>query len=123
MHLAELRKKYHLPKEMLTVDEKRALENEIEEFLKKFGHFSDSGNDCSQKPWRETPELIYEMLQAGGKDRKEERITLSDLPRSVRRKVKTRFLYRRTSSLAVTRESVSSLYTFGYGSSAVTSEN
>lgn len=39
MHLAELRKKYHLPKEMLTVDEKRVLENEIEEFLKKFGHF------------------------------------------------------------------------------------
>lgn len=38
-----------------------------------------------------------------------------DLPRPVRRKIKTRVLYKRTSSLAVTRESVSSLYTFGYG--------
>ena len=115
VYLAEIRKKYHLPKEMLTVGEKRALEKEIEEFLKKFGHFSDSGNDCSKKPWRETPLLIYEMLQAGGMDVKEEKITFSDLPRPVKRKLKNRVLYRRTSSLAVTRESVSSLYTFGYG--------
>jgi hypothetical protein len=31
--------------------------------LDQFGHFSDSGNDFSSKPWRESPQLIKQMIE------------------------------------------------------------
>lgn len=115
-HLAELRRKYRLPREEMPLEEEKELKKDLEIFLRQFGHFSDSGNDCSKVPWRETPELLHHMLLVGEREKGEDnKTTFEDLPLPLLAKWRRRGLYRRTSSLAVTRESVSSLYTFGYG--------
>ena len=34
----------------------------VNNFLERFGHFSDSGNDFSFKPWKETPTLLLHII-------------------------------------------------------------
>jgi pyruvate,water dikinase len=115
-HLTELKKKYQLPNVALSEEEKEGLNQEISDFLKRFGHFSDSGNDCSKIPWRETPELVLKMIEMAAEPVKEdERVKLSALKLPMLKKGFYGAFYRRTSRYAVLRESISSLYTFGYG--------
>jgi hypothetical protein len=35
----------------------------LDRFLGQFGHLSDSGNDFSTVPWRETPDLVLDMVR------------------------------------------------------------
>ncbi|MBO1264633.1 hypothetical protein J3A84_06285 [Proteiniclasticum sp. SCR006] len=115
-HLTELKKKYQLPKASLTIEEKENLEKDISVFLERFGHFSDSGNDCSKIPWRETPELILKMVEMAAEPLKEdERMRFDELKLPMGKRGLYGVFYRRTSRYAVLRESISSLYTFGYG--------
>ncbi len=93
------------------------LQRGIAEFLEKFGHLSDSGNDFSQQPWRENPGLVLEMVThytppegAGGS-----KLQLADLPLSAARRPLFKSLYNRARRFRLYREAVSSLYTFGYG--------
>ena len=37
-------------------------EEELQRFIKDFGHFSDSGNDFSVSPWRENEKLLRQMV-------------------------------------------------------------
>jgi pyruvate,water dikinase len=84
--------------------------------LEQFGHLSDSGNDFSSVPWRETPNLVLDMVRAypstapgrGG-------TPFAELGLSPLRKALLRPLYRRAGQFRVYREAVSSLYTYGYG--------
>ncbi|MFO7547736.1 MAG: PEP/pyruvate-binding domain-containing protein [Acidimicrobiia bacterium] len=80
-----------------------------EEFLDRFGHLSDSGNDFSSVPWREEPARLGPVVlghrPAAGPGGGE-----ADVPRSRRR------LARRAGRFRVERERVSYLYTRGYGS-------
>ena len=86
-------------------------------FLQDFGHLSDSGNDFSHQPWRETPELILRMIADQGmvESRGAKKTGFSDLPVAGLRRWRLRLLYRRARAFAVYREAVSSLYTYGYG--------
>jgi phosphoenolpyruvate synthase/pyruvate phosphate dikinase len=34
----------------------------VNNFMERFGHFSDSGNDFSFKPWKETPTLLLHII-------------------------------------------------------------
>lgn len=114
--LKKIQERYDLPKAELDPQEKEDLRGDIDNFLKKFGHFSDSGNDCSSIPWRENPEMIRRML-----DMQAENTPLTraeELPAEVRISRKNPILYllwSRTSRFAIHREAISSLYTFGYG--------
>jgi len=89
----------------------------VARFLDDFGHLSDSGNDFSHRPWRETPDLILRMIT----DYKAtESITVSkvkfdNVPVSGLRRLWLRMLCNRARRFALYREAVSSLYTFGYG--------
>jgi len=89
---------------------------DIDQFLRKFGHFSDSGNDCSSVPWRETPDLIRRMvarpLQTVKSGLNPQRFY--DLKLKGLQRVLIGIIYRRTSRFAISREAVSSLYTYGY---------
>ena len=89
----------------------------VARFLNNFGHLSDSGNDFSQRPWRETPDLILRMItnytateSVGGN-----KVKFGDVPTSGLRRLRLRMLYNRARRFAVYREAVSSLYTYGYG--------
>jgi pyruvate,water dikinase len=87
------------------------------EFLDRFGHLSDSGNDFSHQPWRENPDLILQMItnyipfegDVG------ERVQLEDLPLPALRRRFFRSIYHRARRFRWYREATSSLYTFGYG--------
>jgi phosphohistidine swiveling domain-containing protein len=117
LYLEKLRDKYRLWEHALDPEAETALEQDIKLFLEQYGHFSDSGNDCSSIPWRENPALIRQMLAQPGIDRKIDHKTLTFkdliLPRS--RRAIIYFVYRRACRFAVYREMISSLYTFGYG--------
>jgi phosphohistidine swiveling domain-containing protein len=114
--LEKLRQQYPIlpPEDPLT---QQQFENDFDQFLKDFGHFSDSGNDFSQTPWRETPQLIRSMLSLPPhqKPQTSPALRFADLrlPRSQRFMI--RWFYRRTSRFAVHREAISSMYTYGYG--------
>lgn len=92
-------------------------QEQVNTFLNEFGHLSDSGNDFSQEPWRETPELIlriiadYDISESEGRTK----VTFNDLPVKGLQRLWTKVLYKRASRFALYREVVSSLYTFGYG--------
>jgi phosphoenolpyruvate synthase/pyruvate phosphate dikinase len=89
----------------------------VRQFLNRFGHLSNSGNDFSAKPWREEPGLVLAMVasyaQAGVGSVLRQRFEDLDLP-PVRRWV-ARPLYHRARRYRLHREAVSSLYTYGYG--------
>lgn len=105
--------------EMRRTDPERdaALERDIAEFLEAYGHFSDSGNDCSSIPWRETPDLIRRMV---AQPRKAEAHTpgllrFEELRLRGPGRLAAGFVYRRASRFAAGRDAISSLYTYGYG--------
>jgi phosphohistidine swiveling domain-containing protein len=92
-------------------------EEDFNQFMRDFGHFSDSGNDFSQTPWRETPQLIRSMMLHPPRTRHHNpdstHFDALRIPWTQRWFI--RWLYRRTSRFAVHREAISSLYTYGYG--------
>ncbi len=115
-HMKKIQEKYHLPKTELNDEQEDQLTKDIEVFIKNFGHFSDSGNDCSSIPWRENPQFIRKMLkmethESQGNLGKEE---TNELEISWQNPI-LHFLFARTSRFAIHREAISSLYTYGYG--------
>jgi phosphohistidine swiveling domain-containing protein len=111
----------------------------VAEIINCFGHLSESGNDFSAVPWRETPDLVLQMVV-----REAERLRDHSEGSSV--KIKTHFetgvektsqgdgtyrwetlplspihrrllgpIYRRARFFRLYREVVSSTYTYGYG--------
>jgi pyruvate,water dikinase len=54
------------------------LKQSIDDFLMKFGHLSDQGNDFSRIPWRESPDLVLSLLlnygESKGNTRSQNRI-------------------------------------------------
>lgn len=95
-----------------------ALVPEVEAFLAKFGHLSDSGNDFSIPPWREAPDTVVRLIATQAKEPRSSsrfhwREVRSALPR--RHRPIGGLLYRRAGAFMYRREAVSSVYTFGYG--------
>lgn len=115
--LEKLRDKYRLWEQVLTPETEKQLDQDIQLFLDQFGHFSDSGNDCSSIPWRETPGLIRQMMARPGIEHPagQDPLTFKDLKLPHSRRGIISLVYRRASRFAAHREKISSLYTFGYG--------
>lgn len=82
------------------------------QFMERFGHVSDSGNDFSRVPWREDPRQLAPLLvkasDAG-------RPSAAPPPASVGRTRLDRMLIRRAQRFRWERERVSYTYTRGYG--------
>ncbi len=91
---------------------------EVDAFLDRFGHFSDSGNDFSIPPWREIPDTVVRMAATRlGTSRGSSRKRWVEIESAVptwRRPI-LRTIRRRTRTFIHHREAVSSLYTYGYG--------
>ncbi len=111
--LKELNQKYSGQDQINSIE----LESDTEKFLNEFGHFSDSGNDFSSKPWRESPQLIQMMITALQPESQinhnkvpYEQLSIPWLKRSY-----TNMLFRRAGRFAVHREAISYVYTYGYG--------
>jgi phosphohistidine swiveling domain-containing protein len=86
-------------------------------FIERFGHLSDSGNDFSKEPWRETPDLVLRMVVDRGNrlDDRPQTIPWAALPLSRTERVRSAWLYGRARRFRLHRETVSFHYTYGYG--------
>src|SRR6056297_3080733 len=101
---------------VLTPEKEEKLRKDIDKFLKTFGHLSDSGNDCSSIPWRETPDLIRRMIVQQKPTNSEQKTqNFEDLKFSWIQRILIGRVFNRTSQFAFSREKISSLYTYGYG--------
>lgn len=94
------------------------LQSELDDFLDRFGHFSVNGNDFSVPRWRDEPATVLRMAVdhaelVGGGDAQPLERALESTGRLRRRTA--RFLQVRARRFSDHRETVSSLYTFGYG--------
>ena len=92
--------------------------DDVDEFLSRFGHFGDSGNDFSVPPWREMPDTVLRMAAARPVGaRTDERLSWSDIYQDApgRHRPVLRVLRRQAVTYIRHRDAVSSLYTFGYG--------
>ena len=86
-------------------------------FIQQFGHLSNSGNDFSSVPWRETPEVVLKMIAnyTQPEDKATTKLSFEDLPLSPLHRFILGPLYRRARRFRLYREEISFLYTFGYG--------
>ncbi len=95
-----------------------SLRADVDDFLQRFGHLSDSGNDFSVPPWRENPDHVVSMILNHA-------ATVGDSQRvpwheaearlGVGGRAVGRLLQRRTVAFIQHREVVSAAYTQGYG--------
>jgi pyruvate,water dikinase len=94
-----------------------SFQESVKMFIQHFGHLSDSGNDFSSTPWRETPESIITMIvnYAQRMDTAGHKALFRDLPIPRPHKIILMPLYRKALDFRYFREAVSFLYTFGYG--------
>ena len=85
------------------------------QFMEQFGHLSDSGNDFSRPAWKETPNVVINLIKnkEAESGRKISRDNL-ELARFLKRKRIYRAIFGRAMRYQEYRELVNSLYTFGY---------
>jgi len=83
---------------------------DIEDFLERFGHLSESGNDFSRPTWREEPEMVLRMLH-----NQQTGVPQSDEPPTHLGQPILRLLRSRAVAFRSHREHVNFCYTFGYG--------
>jgi pyruvate,water dikinase len=90
---------------------------EVSEFMKHFGHLSESGNDFSSTAWRENPDAILNIIthypQRDGNAPTGIRFDRMSLPRF--KKMLLKPLYKKARTYRFYREAVGSLFTVGYG--------
>ncbi len=92
------------------------LRSEVAEFISRFGHLSESGNDFSYPKWSEDPEFVFRMiLNHTESQRKQKTIPFSEIRYSRLRHPRLRASYLKAGRFRVYREQISSLYIFGYG--------
>jgi pyruvate,water dikinase len=94
------------------------LEPALEQFMREFGHLSDSGNDFSVPPWVEQPDAVLRMAIDHAEVSGEHHATpwqtaTANLGPVARRTL--RLLHSRSSEFVDHREQVSFVYTYGYG--------
>ena len=101
---------------MLLPDCKK-LQQGIVEFIDRFGHLSDSGNDFSYTPWRENPDLVLKMIKANAEIEQKEttKTHFEDLHTGVISGLFLKVIYRKARQYFLYREQIGSLYTYGYG--------
>jgi pyruvate,water dikinase len=90
--------------------------SEFKAFLTRFGHLSDSGNDCSVSKWEEYPDLLFEMIRNTSEiPENRELINFEDIRYPPLKKRRLRKIYSKAGRFKVYREEISSLFVFGYG--------
>jgi len=90
--------------------------DELNDFMEKFGHFSESGNDFSYPKWEEDPEFIFRMILNYAEPKKQQKaIRFSEIRYSRIRSPRLRAAYYKAGKFKVYREQISSLYISGYG--------
>ena len=89
---------------------------EMDEFLGRFGHLSESGNDFSFPKWEEDPEFVFRMIMSHTTPaRKKNEVVFNEISYSRLLNPGLKSAYQKAGRYRVYREQISSLYIFGYG--------
>ena len=90
--------------------------HKFEDFLTKFGHLSESGNDFSRPQWKDNPEIIIDMI-ANYRQISQQGMNLkkSTECQVIRKGPLIKYFYKRAARYRIYREQVNSLYEYGYG--------
>ena len=102
---------------------------ETAEFIKNFGHLSDSGNDFSRVPWREDPDFVLNMIvnwdnHPGGsssqpkgypESTENKMLNWDTAPLSPSKKWRMNWQYQQARRFRLYRDAISFKYTYGYG--------
>jgi phosphoenolpyruvate synthase/pyruvate phosphate dikinase len=92
------------------------LQKKVEQFIQRFGHLSDSGNDFASVPWRENPDMVLKMIaHAEPVEARTRPVPFQELDLPAMRKLMLNPIYSRARRFRLYREQISSLYTYGYG--------
>ena len=100
-----------------SMKEAESVVEDIDNFLKDFGHLSESGNDLSFPKWEENPEQVYTMIITSSPvGTRSGSYTLNDIRQNGQR-ISPSLLrtYRKAGKFKLYREQISSLYIYGYG--------
>jgi len=100
-----------------SIKEAESVVADIDNFLKDFGHLSESGNDLSFPKWEENPEMVYRMIITSlPVETRSGSYTLDDI-RQNGQKISPVLLriYRKAGRFKLYREQISSFYIYGYG--------
>ena len=89
----------------------------VNEFIERFGHLSDSGNDFSVAPWREDKDLILKLIvnYQPSDNSHLQKMDIDEISASGLKRIWLRNFYQRSNQFRYYRERVSSVYTYGYG--------
>ena len=87
------------------------------QFIDKFGHLSDSGNDFSYTPWRENQDMILKMVKSNAESshKLSKKMRFEDIDPGLFSGIFLKVIYQKARQYFLFREQVGSLYTFGYG--------
>jgi len=101
-------------KDFQKLDGTEAFRNSFNAFIEQFGHMSDRTGVFDTIPWRETPELILELIRNFeiDKDKTNHKIKYQDVKLSGMSGWLFRIFYKRARLFYVFREKYSSLYTY-----------
>lgn len=103
-------------RELKSVPEAGSFLQLVDEFIKRFGHLSESGNDFSKTPWREEPDKVIRMaLDHAVSARDSQKTTWQTLKASAFLRIRMRPVHRRARIFRLLREQISSMYTSSYG--------
>jgi pyruvate,water dikinase len=99
--------------EFTKLDVPPAFGNKVVGFIERFGHLSDNGNDFSSLPWRESPEIVLQLIAnfTQSNEGHDQKIQFKD----IKANRMTCVLYSKSREFRFLRDQVSSLYTYGYG--------
>lgn len=89
----------------------------LQKFVSKFGYFRDSGNDFSQPTWGETPDIMLKMV-LDYKEPKIKKISSEKMKQIIHDMFKSPFsklLFHRAIKYLEYRQTVTNLYSYGYG--------
>jgi phosphoenolpyruvate synthase/pyruvate phosphate dikinase len=105
------------PEDLKLYPETQSILHDFEIFLKKFGHFSESGNDFSVAKWQENPGQVFNMILKSESARsKLGMITFDRLKdEGINTGSGLRRIYLKAGKFKVYREQISSLFIFGHG--------
>jgi pyruvate,water dikinase len=92
-------------------------QEKVSDFMVRFGHLSDSGNDFSSVPWREKPDMVMMLItQEPLPEAHTIKMRFDDLKLPRLTSYWVSLLYRKARKFRLYREQISSLYTQVYGS-------
>jgi pyruvate,water dikinase len=113
---ADAGRKANTYKEFSQLPEAQTIVKLLQEFIEKFGHHSESGNDISHKKWEEDPEFVFKMvIDSIDIKNKSEQLHFQELKIPFFKKRKYYKSYQKAGRFSLYREKISSLYIFGYG--------